>query len=311
MTEDKSLTPQEVAERLKIAKNTVYELIKRGELRSYRVGKKIRVSEQAVDELTGNIGKKDKLSNQLPDHSTNPIIHSENARGFIICGQDGILDILARYIEKDPRGLRTYRSHMGSYNGLFALYKGEVDIATCHLWDGEKDVYNSTYAVKMLPGISPLIIRLVKRMQGFYIKKGNPKKILEWPDLFRADVNFINREKGSGTRVLLDEQARLLNRSARDILGYRNEATSHLAVAGAVARGEADVGLGNEKAALQVPGIEFVPLQRECYDLVMPRENSDKYPFNLVIETVNSLQFKQGIASLGGYDVSEMGKIIL
>ena len=303
MPADTSLTPQEVAERLKIAKNTVYELIKRGELRAYNVGRKLRIDVKEVETFKGNPSfrpvKQDRESPLLFD------------QGFVICGQDGLLDILSRYLENHPSGMRTYRSHRGSYNGLFALYQGEVHTATAHLWDGDTGEYNISYVKKMLPGIPARIVHLVKRMQGFYVAKGNPKGIRDWQDLLRADASFINREKGSGTRVLLDEHLRLLGKSPARIRGYENTATSHLAVASAVARNEADAGLGNEKAALQVPEIDFVPLQKESYDLVMYRESASEPPFTALMEILSGSDFRNEIKGLGGYDTSDMGRILL
>ena len=305
MQEDRYLTPQEVADYLKIAKNTVYELIKRGELESFRVGRKIRIEATAVETLRGSMG------GSADAQAAVAVPEAENAGGFVICGQDCILDILARELENRYADERILRSSESSYNGLYALYHDRANAVTCHLWDGDTDEYNVPYVLKMLPGVPARIVRLARRRQGLYVKRGNPKRILAWKDLFRQDVSFVNREKGSGTRVLLDEKLRLLGRRGSDIRGYGQTASSHLSVAGWVARGKADTGLGNEKAALQVPALEFVPLQDECYDIVICKNFEHTRPYAQLLDIVRSQWFKDEIESLGGYDVCETGEIIL
>jgi putative molybdopterin biosynthesis protein len=315
--EDASLTPEEVASTLKIAKNTVYELIKRGELVAYRVGRKIRVDQKDVEAYKKK-GK--KLESSVPPPSaaahtlltTAPDIEkpASSPQNLVICGQDVILDILARHLERHPNGVSALRHQVGSFNGLLALYQGKVHMTAVHLWAGERDLYNIPYVRRLLPGIPTLIVHLACRMQGFYVDKGNPKGIKDWHDLIRPDVRFINREKGCGTRVLLNEKLRLLGLDSRQINGYEKEALSHLAVASAVALGEADVGLGIEKVSLQARGIDFVPLQKERYELVMKKEDMDKPQFKAVLEILQSQEFQKELLGLGDYDLTETGKIV-
>lgn len=310
------LTPQEVAEMLKIAKNTVYELIKRGELNGYKVGKKIRVDLKDV-EIYKNKTKNNK-STQFNSVKNNEMLYSNilsqqntiNDNNFIICGQDVLLDILSRYIELRYPNVRTFRSYVGSYNGLLALYLGKIQVATAHLWDGDSGQYNIPFVRRLVPGIPTVIIHLACRMQGFYVSKGNPKKIQGWEDLKRSDINIINREKGCGTRILLDEHLRLLNIDGKSINGYTRECFSHLAVASTVARGGADLGLGNEKTSLQVKNVDFIPLQKERYELVIKKEDLNKYPFKTIIDILQSYEFKSELIGIGGYDLTETGNII-
>lgn len=301
-----SLTPVEVAELLKITKNTVYELIKRGELPSYKVGKKIRVDIKDVEEYINN-QKTGKVKNT---HFNNKNIDINNNSKIIISGQDVILDILARYVEKKLDGVNTFRSYIGSYNALYELYNGRVSIASSHLWDFETDEYNGPFVKKLLPGIPCVLINLAYRMQGFYVAKGNPKEIKTWEDLTRPNITLVNREKGAGTRVLLDGKLRLLNFNGNHIKGYDNEELSHLGVASTVSRGIADVGLGNEKAALQVNNIDFIPLHKERYDLVIKKEDLQNPVYKTIINIINSAEFKAELQGLGGYDLTDTGKII-
>lgn len=316
MQEDVSLTPEEVANALKIAKNTVYELIKRGELTAYRVGRKLRIDLKDVEAYKKQ-GKKLETAaapsaNVHTYHSPAPIIEepASNLRQFVICGQDLILDVLARHLERHPNGVSALRRQVGSFNGLLALYQGLVDMTAVHLWAGERDLYNIPYVRRLLPGIPTLIVHLACRTQGFYVAKGNPKGIKNWQDLTRPGIRFINREKGSGTRVLLNEQFRLLELDSRQINGYEEEALSHLAVASSVALGKADVGLGIEKVAMQVHGIDFIPMQKERYELVMKQEDMNKPQFQAVLEILKSQDFKEEIRGLGDYDLTETGEIV-
>lgn len=303
MKDDTALTPLEVAEILKISKNTVYELIKRGELNGYKVGKKVRIDRLDVEEY--------KNSTKNTKAKTAVISNNEAAysSGFIISGQDIMLDIMVRHLERSYNGFHALRSYEGSYNGLYKLYQGKVQIATAHLWDGDTGKYNVPYVKRMLPGVPAVVVHLAKRMQGFYIAKGNPKNIKGWEDLKRSDITIINREKGSGTRVLLDEYLRKLNISTSSIKGYDRECSSHLGIASAVSRGEADIGLGNEKSSLQVTDIDFIPLQQEKYELVIKKEDILKPDYQAVLQIINSEEFKREIEGIGGYDLSDMGKI--
>lgn len=322
MREDTSLTPQEVADILKIAKNTVYELIKRGELNAYRVGRKVRVDMQDVEEYKTSqkkISSKKAISFHpemtvpaLPvnELTWDEIQQSPPSRGFVLCGQDIMLDILSRYMEVHPNGTQTFRSYTGSYNGLYALYHGNVQVATAHLWDGDSGQYNIPYVRRMLPGIPTVIVHLACRMQGFYVSKNNPKKIKDWEDLRRNDITMINREKGCGTRILLDEHLRLLGIPGSSIPGYSRECVSHLAAASTIARGGADIAIGNEKTSLQVQGIDFIPLQKERFELVIRKEDLQKKNFQALLEIIRSEDFKLELFGIGGYDLSETGKIV-
>lgn len=298
-----SLTPVEVAELLKITKNTVYELIKRGELPAYKVGNKIRVEIKDVEYY---------INSQKNTNISSPIssITSNTKQNIVISGQDVLLDILGNCIEKNIKSVKILRSHIGSYNGLFSLYNNQVSISSCHLWDGETDSYNTPFVKKLLPGVPCILVNLAYRKQGFYVQKGNPKNINTWTDLTTTKVNLVNREKGSGTRILLDEKLKSLNIHHKDILGYDCEESSHLSVASFVSRGRADVGLGNEKAALQVNNIDFIPLQKERYDLVIKKDDLSNPVYQEIVNILKSDGFKSELEGIGGYDLKDTGKII-
>lgn len=312
------LTPEEVAAELKIARNTVYELIKRGELPAYRVGKKLRVDRVDVEAFKQK-GKQVTMTGEetVPPAAGRPVMldpgaesRSTPGRGLVVCGQDVMLDILTHHLERQAQGIRASRNHVGSFAGLLMMYQDLADMASVHLWDGDTDAYNVPYVRRLLPGIPTVLVHLGCRMQGFYVRQGNPREIHGWEDLLLPGVRFINREPGSGTRVLLDEKLRHFGLDRRKIEGYDHYELSHLAVASAVARGSADVGLGNQKAALQVKGLEFIPLQKERYDLAIKRENMEQMEFQLVLDVIRSAEFKAELEGLGDYDLKETGKIV-
>lgn len=311
-----SLTPLEVAEILKITKNTVYELIKRGELPSYKVGKKLRIDKEDIENYinsqkgtTSSVNKPQKKEISVNEPDTDNEINS-NDKNIIICGQDMILDILGRNLETSLPSVKSYRSYMGSYNGLFNLYNNKVSIASAHLWDWETSEYNVSFVKKLLPGIPCVIVNLAYRMQGFYVQKGNPKNIKGWEDLNREDLSYINRERGCGVRVLLDGKLREFNIPSSSVNGYNYEESSHLSVASSIARGKGDLGLGIEKVAKQIDNIDFIPLQKERYDLVIKKENLENPAYKEILNIINSDDFKGELEGLGGYDLKDTGKII-
>ncbi|CUH94946.1 putative protein YvgK [Propionispora sp. 2/2-37] len=308
MPETTVYTPEEVAKILKISRFTVYEMIKRGDLTAYRIGRKMRVE---APDLEIYINKSKGLSpagTTIPLSTEQPPFASHD--GLILCGQDPLLDILTKHLEKEMPYIQFLRKYIGSMDGLISLYRGTANAVTAHLWDSDTDTYNLPYVRHLLPGHRTLIVNLTHRMEGLYVAKGNPKNIQTWQDLSQPQVRFVNRERGAGARVLLDEQLRLLKIDHSSIQGYAHEEMSHLAVASCVARGEADVGLGIEKAALQVNAVDFIPLKKERYDLVIRREDAAKPQFHALLTILGSKNFHNEISGMGGYDISQTGMIL-
>ncbi len=315
MENNNALTAQDVADILNIAKNTVYEIIKRGELNSYKVGRKLRFTmEDVQDYIQRSKRIKTPKVKLVPEKTvSNPVLipnFEQYSNSFVISGQDIMLDVLSNYIEQSQNGGKALRTYIGSYSSLISLYQGDIQVATAHLWDGDTGQYNVPYVKRLLPGIPAVIIHFACRMQGFYVAKGNPKNILTWSDLKRPDIRIINREKGAGSRVLLDENLRILGMFGSEIEGYNRESQSHLAAASTVARGGADVAIGNENIAKQVDSVDFIPLQKERYELVVRKEDIKLPQIQAIFEILRSKEFKLEFEGIGGYDIEEMGNIV-
>lgn len=311
MAPNDALTVEDVAERLNISRSGVYTLIKNGGIGHYKVGRKIRFAE--ADVLACIEASKTAPAPPKPaalDETRYFDLSAERRKdaGFVICGQDLVLDILSNFMRH--HGVMALRAYIGSYDSLVSLYHDKVAVATAHLWDSAGDDYNVPHVRALLPGVRCTIVNITYRTQGLYVARGNPKGITSWADFGRDDIRMINREKGAGARVLLDENLKLLGLWGSRIAGWEVENQSHLAVASAVGRGEADVAVGTEKIARQVDNLDFVPMKRERYDLVVKTEQLDRPEIRTMLEILRSAKFQTEFRSIGGYDIADMGRVM-
>lgn len=224
-----------------------------------------------------------------------------------IGSHDISLDILAQFLAQKDR--RLVSANVGSIAGLIALRRGESHLAGSHLLDPETGVYNLSAIREYLPGVPVTVVALVQRSQGLLVQKGNPKRIHSLSDLTRKDVSFVNRQRGAGTRVLLDYQLERLGIDRSKINGYTREEYTHLAVAAAVSSQRADCGLGIAAAAAALD-LDFIPLFEEQYDLVIPSEHCHSPLLEPLLSTLVDPEFRRMVAELPGYDVSRMGEIV-
>jgi putative molybdopterin biosynthesis protein len=194
--------------------------------------------------------------------------------------------------------------------GLMAIKRGVCHLAGTHLLDTEDGSYNISYLAKYLPDAAVKLVHLVQRDQGLMIPPGNPKGIKGIEDLGRQDLTFINRQVGSGTRILLDYKLKQLNIKTAAINGYQNEEFTHMAVAVSVLSGAADAGLGIYAAAKAL-NLDFIPVVTEQYDLAIPLEYFETAPIKILLEIINSQEFKKQVQALGGYNTENTGKVIL
>jgi putative molybdopterin biosynthesis protein len=189
------------------------------------------------------------------------------------------------------------------------LSRGEAHLAGAHLLDPETGEYNLSYIKQYLPDVPVRVVALVGRSQGLLVQKGNPKDIRTIADLTRPVVAFVNRQRGSGTRVLLDYQLEKLGISQEDIRGYQHQEYTHLTVGAAIASGRADCGIGIA-AVTQALDLEFIPLFEERYDLIIPQEHAQSPLLQPLLHLLEDDEFKQMVAGLPGYDVTRMGNLI-
>mgnify|MGYP001036383733 CR=1 FL=1 len=304
MSKEFSYTIEEVSQLLKVSKLTLYDLVKKGELPVFRVGRQMRIDANDLNTYINN----QKNNQSTKAQSLERKRETKDPFSIVISGQDMVLDILGRYIEKKSP-YHALRSYTGSLNSLISMYNEKMDIVSLHMFDGYTGEYNVPYVKKILVSHPYILLNLLSRRAGFYVKKGNPLNLTSWTDLRRKDIRIINREKGSGARILLDEQLRINEIPSGEINGYDQEESNHLSVASAVSTGMADIGVGIEKAA-KIVGIDFVPLITERYDLVMIKNDSTELLINTVKNILSSSQFRKEIDSFGDYDTSITGEII-
>ena len=227
----------------------------------------------------------------------------------VVGSHDNTLDILADQIRAGRSGLTLSSSHVGSMGGLMAIKKGVCHLAGSHLLDVEDGTYNISYLKKYLPDTKVRLVNLVFRDQGLIVPPGNPRAIKGIEDLGRDDITFINRQAGSGTRILLDFRLKQLGIDPSDVRGYLNEEFTHMSVAVAVLSGAVNVALGIYAAAKAL-NLDFIPVVTEQYDLIIPEVYFESENIRILLETINSGTFKKRVEALGGYSTKKTGKVI-
>jgi putative molybdopterin biosynthesis protein len=241
------------------------------------------------------------------------LIRSKNEiKNTLVCigSHDNTLDVLANFLKKRNPSLSLSSAHVGSMGGLMAIKKSEAHIAGTHLLDEATGEYNIPFIRRLLKGISLKLINLVYRKQGLLVQKGNPKNIHAVNDLVRDDIVFINRQPGSGTRLLTDKCLKESDINTQIVEGYDKEEFTHMGVASAVASGAADTGMAILTAAIALD-LEFIPVADERYDLVITSEDFETPMIQSLLRIITSdEEFRETVTSLGGYDVRDMGKIM-
>ena len=230
----------------------------------------------------------------------------------IVCigSHDNALDVLANILKKRFPKFSLSSAHVGSMGGLMALKRGEAHLAGTHLLDEETGEYNVPFIKKLLSEKKIILINLVYREQGLLVLKGNPKNVKGFEDLTRKDVIFVNRQAGSGTRLLTDKCLKELGIKSHDVKGYEREEYTHMGVASAVLTGVADTGLAI-LASANALGLDFIPVAKERYDLAIPNEFLETEMIkNLLTVIKEDTEFREMVIRLGGYDVSDMGNIM-
>jgi len=244
---------------------------------------------EGVEGLASGAGVMVEALRELPDLENTVVL---------IGSHDLLIDILED--ELRARGVTLLASATGSLGGLLALRDGVAHLATSHLLDPGSGTYNRTYVARHLGSRAIRQVGLVWRQQGLMVAPGNPRRIGGWADLGRQDLTFVNRQKGSGSRVLLDYRLGQAGVAPEQVRGYRREEYTHWAVAMAVQSGLADCGLGIRSAA-ETMGLDFVPLEEEEFDLLIPEEHVSLPGMRALLETTASERFRRRVLSLPGY----------
>ena len=308
MAQNQSLSTQEVADILHVSKSTIYDLIRRGEIHSYKIGRKVRFTQDDVDAY---------IARSRHEHSTRPVrnidTHStlltpdaDDRPELIIAGQDVVLDILANYLQQE--GVNAARTYLSSFEGLLSLYQGNIHVAACHLFDGFD--YNASFVRSLMPGIPAVLVNVSYRPQGFYVQRGNPKHIKGWSDLGRSDITVLNRRVGSSARILMDTQLKRLGILASTVRGYDKIMKSHLTMAAAIAAGEADLAIGTERISRQIDGLDFIPLLEERFDFVIRKDMMETEAVQKLMKVLHMPAFQKEIARFSGNDYRDLGKVI-
>ncbi|MDI6631578.1 MAG: molybdopterin biosynthesis protein [Bacillota bacterium] len=227
----------------------------------------------------------------------------------VIGSHDLALDIIANYLRLRFPEATLSSAHVGSLGGLLALKRGEAHLAGTHLLDEATGEYNVSYVRQYLTGVPAVLVNLSYREQGFIVAPGNPKRINTFNDLVRDDIRFVNRQRGAGTRVLLDFHLRRLGLAPERVTGYQREEYTHLAVAAAVAGGTADVGLGIRAAATAL-GLDFVPVADERYDLCVLKEYWEGKVGERLRAVLADPEFQAAVLTRGGYDLRDCGRVV-
>ena len=241
--------------------------------------------------------------------SPKSILHSPGSRGVHVGFDRRQMDnILADEIRRGGKDIRVSSGNVGSLGGLMALKKGVCHLGGAHLLDIETGEYNVSYIEKYLKGMKVSVFNLVLRDQGLIVPKGNPKNIKGIDDLIRDDVIFVNRQTGSGTRILFDYKLKQSGYDQSQIKGYDHEEYTHMAVAVDVLSGAADCGMGIYAAAKALD-LDFITMVREQYDLIIPSSHLENKNIKELIATIKSGGFKERVKALGGYDPGKSGEL--
>jgi putative molybdopterin biosynthesis protein len=229
-------------------------------------------------------------------------------RSIVAIGShDMTLDLLAQFLAERAPGFRLVSANVGSLGGLIAIRRREAHLGGAHLLDAETGAYNLTYVDQYLPDVDVALVTLAHREQGLMVTKGNPQNINSLADL--PGKRFVNRQRGSGTRILLDYELAQIGVLSEQIDGYEREEFTHLAVAAAIASGTAECGLGI-RAAARALDLDFVPITEERYDLVIPRAYYESDLLAPLLGILSDADFRKTVAAMPGYNIAAMGQLV-
>lgn len=296
------MNTKEVAKYLDIHEKQVYALIKAKRIPATKITGKWIFPRKLIDEwVEAKAGEGLTLAKQK----------SKKIAGALLAAgsNDPVLDILQTWVRKAYPDLYLFSANMGSMNGLAALNNGHTDIAWSHLLDPQSGKYNVPYLSTLLPRIKAVVVNLFYREIGFITAPDNPYRIKWFDDLAKEGLKFINRQQGSGTRVLLDYHLGKLGLSTDHINGYGEEVYTHFEVGLSILSGEADAGIATA-AVSKLLGLSFAPITRESFDMVLDQSTFFQKGVQAFMDVLDSREFRKGVDKLGSYDFKDSGKIL-
>jgi excisionase family DNA binding protein len=296
------MNTKEVAEHLGIHEKQVYALVKAGRIPATRVTGKWIFPKKLIDEwieMNAKQGIKEAKGK------------SRRIEGGLLASgsNDPILDMLHTSMRKRYPEFYIFSANTGSLEGLKALNLGYTDIAWSHLLDPKSGAYNIPYLSKYLTNVKAVVVNLFYRELGFIVARGNPLHINGFSDLKKKGIRLVNRQKGSGTRVLLDYHMDKLGISPDSIRGYDREVYTHFEVSLVVLSKEADVGIATAAVA-RLLGLSFIPITNENFDMILDQSTFFNEGVQAFIELLKAEEFRKSVEKLGGYDFKDSGKIL-
>ena len=296
------MSTKEVAKYLGIHEKQVYALIKSKRIPSTRVTGKWVFPRKLID---------DWIESNAQTGLEQARQKSRKIEGALLASgsNDPILDMLQTYLRESHPEFYIFSANTGSTDGLKALNKGYTDIAWSHLLDPKSGEYNIPFLPTYVPNVKPVVVNLFDRDLGFVTAPKNPLGIRGFEDLPRKGVRFLNRQKGAGTRVLLDHHLKRLKISSSRISGYEKEVYTHFEVGLSILSKEADVGIATI-AVSKLFGLPFIPITRERFDMILDKSTFFDKGVQAFIEILNSPEFRNRVERLGSYDFKHSGKIL-
>ncbi len=299
---EEMMNTKKVAHYLGIHEKQVYALIKSKRIPSTRVTGKWVFPKKLIDEwIESNAQKSLGQAREKSRRIEGALLASGS--------NDPILDILHTHMRTLYPEFYIFTANTGSTDGLKALNKGYTDIAWSHLFDPKTGEYNIPFLPSYVPDIKPVVVNLFCRDIGFLVAAKNPLGIHGFEDLARKEVRFINRQKGAGTRVLLDYYLKKSKISHSEIKGYEREVYTHLEVGISILSKEADVGIATV-AVSKFFGLSFIPITTESFDMVLEQSTFFEKGVQAFVEVLNSEEFRKRITKLGNYDFKKSGRIV-
>jgi putative molybdopterin biosynthesis protein len=296
------MNTKEVAKYLNIHEKQVYLLIKAGKIPCTRVTGKWIFPAKLIDEWI-QTSAHDGL--QQARKRINSIEGALLAAG----SNDPVLDMLLTAMKKDHPAFNIFSANTGSVNGLEALNTGLTDIAFSHLFDPQTGDYNTPYLKQYVPDSAPVVVNLFYRQIGFLIAKSKSNIFKGWESLTHKNIRFINRQQGSGIRILLDYELKNREIACGNISGYDNEVYTHFEVGLSLISGEADVGVASAAVA-KILDLNFQPLVSERFDMILDKQTFFQQAIQAFIETLQSEQFKNRVEKIGNYNFKDAGRIL-